>query len=83
MLLKLDHLGADTIMKRLPSVHEIGVNFANVDAVSYTHLRAHETVLDLVCRLLLEKKYILTPDQTLAAETNYTFHTDERDEIIV
>src|SRR5664280_3299186 len=24
-------------------------------AVSYTHLRAHETVLDLVCRLLLEK----------------------------
>ena len=31
---------------------------ARVDAipVSYTHLRAHETVLDLVCRLLLEKK---------------------------
>eukprot|EP00657_Telonema_sp_P-1_P009219 TRINITY_DN3409_c0_g1_i1.p1 TRINITY_DN3409_c0_g1~~TRINITY_DN3409_c0_g1_i1.p1 ORF type:complete len:128 (+),score=46.57 TRINITY_DN3409_c0_g1_i1:171-554(+) len=27
-----------------------------VDTVSYTHLRAHETVLDLVCRLLLEKK---------------------------
>ena len=27
-----------------------------VEAVSYTHLRAHETVLDLVCRLLLEKK---------------------------
>ena len=26
------------------------------DTVSYTHLRAHETVLDLVCRLLLEKK---------------------------
>ena len=26
------------------------------DPVSYTHLRAHETVLDLVCRLLLEKK---------------------------
>ena len=24
--------------------------------VSYTHLRAHETVLDLVCRLQLEKK---------------------------
>ena len=33
--------------------------FDNVAArwsVSYTHLRAHETVLDLVCRLLLEKK---------------------------
>ena len=27
-----------------------------IDPVSYTHLRAHETVLDLVCRLLLEKK---------------------------
>ena len=27
-----------------------------VVAASYTHLRAHETVLDLVCRLLLEKK---------------------------
>src|SRR5450756_2890031 len=26
------------------------------DAVSYTHLRAHETRHDLVCRLLLEKK---------------------------
>ena len=29
---------------------------AGDEAVSYTHLRAHETVLDLVCRLLLEKK---------------------------
>ena len=28
----------------------------SVFPVSYTHLRAHETVLDLVCRLLLEKK---------------------------
>ena len=28
------------------------------ESVSYTHLRAHETVLDLVCRLLLEKKQI-------------------------
>ena len=27
-----------------------------LETVSYTHLRAHETVLDLVCRLLLEKK---------------------------
>ena len=26
--------------------------------VSYTHLRAHETVLDFVCRLLLEKKKV-------------------------
>ena len=33
------------------------------DTVSYTHLRAHETVLDLVCRLLLEKKN--TTQQTI------------------
>ena len=33
---------------------------AGLGAVSYTHLRAHETVLDLVCRLLLEKKKINT-----------------------
>lgn len=31
VLLKLSHLGAETIHKRLPSVYEIGVNFANVD----------------------------------------------------
>src|SRR5665811_2056352 len=30
-------------------------SFRLLKAVSYTHLRAHETVLDLVCRLLLEK----------------------------
>ncbi|WP_460413914.1 hypothetical protein, partial [Staphylococcus aureus] len=30
---------------------------AAADAVSYTHLRAHETLSDLVCRLLLEKSY--------------------------
>ena len=29
--------------------------FESQNAVSYTHLRAHETVLDLVCRLLLDK----------------------------
>ena len=27
-------------------------------SVSYTHLRAHETKANLVCRLLLEKKYV-------------------------
>ena len=30
-------------------------------AVSYTHLRAHETRHDLVCRLLLEKKRGFNP----------------------
>ena len=36
-------------------------------AVSYTHLRAHETVLDLVCRLLLEKKKKRTTDTGMSA----------------
>jgi succinate dehydrogenase / fumarate reductase flavoprotein subunit len=31
VLLKLDHLGSDVINKRLPSIHEIAVKFANVD----------------------------------------------------
>ena len=37
--------------------------------VSYTHLRAHETVLDLVCRLLLEKK-----KQILTTTINIRLH---------
>ena len=36
-------------------------NALGMEPVSYTHLRAHETVLDLVCRLLLEKKKTSTP----------------------
>ena len=33
VLLKLDHLGRDVIMQRLPGIHEIALKFANVDAV--------------------------------------------------
>ena len=32
------------------------INEKGADTVSYTHLRAHETGRNLVCRLLLEKK---------------------------
>ena len=39
----------------------------NVRAVSYTHLRAHATVLDIVCRLLLVKK---TKNNTTHNTTN-------------
>ena len=51
------------------TANEIGINASSganlkisgeayeaIVAVSYTHLRAHETEADLVCRLLLEKK---------------------------
>jgi succinate dehydrogenase / fumarate reductase flavoprotein subunit len=33
VMLKLDHLGAETIMKRLPSIREIALKFANVDPI--------------------------------------------------
>ena len=42
----------DLVQAVLETVDETGTR----TPVSYTHLRAHETVLDLVCRLLLEKK---------------------------
>ena len=41
----------------------VNLDFCNAGtntSVSYTHLRAHETSQDLVCRLLLEKKKIAT-----------------------
>ena len=38
------------------AVHNATTTIGNIISVSYTHLRAHETVLDIVCRLLLEKK---------------------------
>src|SRR5665811_2517796 len=54
---KIAH-GLDTILSEIAdgkfsfkrALEDIHMNVA----VSYTHLRAHETVLDLVCRLLLE-----------------------------
>src|SRR5660397_259837 len=40
----------------LVSSLELGPATKGVVSVSYTHLRAHETKANLVCRLLLEKK---------------------------
>ena len=41
----------------IPLVADIHFDYKiAIEAVSYTHLRAHETRHDLVCRLLLEKK---------------------------
>ncbi len=33
ILLKLDHLGSETILKKLPSIREIAIKFANVDPI--------------------------------------------------
>ena len=46
--------------------------------VSYTHLRAHETVLDLVCRLLLEKKKKTKNRDTTALSTTETYSMTEQ-----
>ena len=67
--IEADHLIRDALRARFPDhgivseelAHDVGDEAFQwvvdpIDAVSYTHLRAHETVLDLVCRLLLEKK---------------------------
>ena len=40
----------------------INLPIVAIGAVSYTHLRAHETGRNLVCRLLLEKKKTKTPN---------------------
>ena len=47
-------------------------NAPGAPAVSYTHLRAHETVLDLVCRLLLEKKKTHTTTNIINVEHEIT-----------
>ncbi|VTU70251.1 hypothetical protein AMBR_BLFENHAL_02366 [Lacticaseibacillus rhamnosus] len=46
--------------------HTQGTAAIAFKSVSYTHLRAHETVLDLVCRLLLEKKKQINKHQSLS-----------------
>ena len=63
---------------RLPHAAALGSSLAlafmpdptlTLEPVSYTHLRAHETVLDLVCRLLLEKKKYATQIVTTKLST--------------
>ena len=46
----------EKVRRQLVSANISTIHSFCISTVSYTHLRAHETVLDLVCRLLLEKK---------------------------
>ena len=47
---------ADSCGHGIPSINFNKMTRSGSRSVSYTHLRAHETVLYLVCRLLLETK---------------------------
>src|SRR5659263_478639 len=49
----VDRLFQDDVDPRIAGGHGI-TSFTGMEPVSYTHLRAHETRHDLVCRLLLE-----------------------------
>ena len=53
---ELSRKRAEAVKKFLASKGVVADKLETAGSVSYTHLRAHETVLDLVCRLLLEKK---------------------------
>ena len=68
---------AEADLKRQNAVALLAVGVVDDDdavAVSYTHLRAHETVLDLVCRLLLEKKNAIKLQTTLLDHSPTTLH---------
>ena len=71
----VDAVAADGISDTADPVQPL----RTVVPVSYTHLRAHETVLDLVCRLLLEKKkYKKIPANQLKSKLypqHYTYTT--------
>ena len=49
-------INAGVLAQGLGMGAHLGCRGREIVPVSYTHLRAHETVLDRVCRLLLENK---------------------------
>ena len=69
-------LHARSVVAGLVAADFVGAGFGEgVGAVSYTHLRAHETVLDLVCRLLLEKK---NNNKHQPTSVNYTVYNETK-----
>eukprot|EP00831_Metopus_contortus_P082592 TRINITY_DN8962_c0_g1_i2.p1 TRINITY_DN8962_c0_g1~~TRINITY_DN8962_c0_g1_i2.p1 ORF type:complete len:111 (+),score=10.55 TRINITY_DN8962_c0_g1_i2:110-442(+) len=52
----LHFLFVTIVLAQICHVYFLSLPFYSPLSVSYTHLRAHETSLHLVCRLLLEKK---------------------------
>src|SRR5674536_215845 len=52
----INHIAKMVILRFVVFIDIINSKINRYNAVSYTHLRAHETPEHLVCRLLLEKK---------------------------
>ena len=85
MCIRDSHVGEGEIARHIGLgrgvvYHRLAVALArqtHLGPVSYTHLRAHETVLDLVCRLLLENKnyscYTLSFTPTLPTLNYYPY----------
>ena len=67
----LDALAASVLLPADPLLLVLD----DLQSVSYTHLRAHETVLDLVCRLLLEKKKTTHSTKPTLSYRTTTIHT--------
>ena len=65
---RIDHIYQDPHVDNRNLILHYGDMTDSMNPVSYTHLRAHDTVLDLVCRLLLEQK------TTYPRRINYIFH---------
>mgnify|MGYP003379335666 CR=1 FL=1 len=73
--------GLDEVVSEEDIAHVVA-SWTGIPPVSYTHLRAHETVLDLVCRLLLEKKKTHTESNNtyalnIAHRTQSSKHTHD------
>src|SRR5665809_55936 len=73
-----DEAGAGGVRQRPGGAGAAGVGArpggqAGADPASYTHLRAHETKANLVCRLLLEKK-----KKTKRQKTKYVYRKQKR-----
>ena len=62
--------GTELPLLQCEEAYTLPIRVLQFGPVSYTHLRAHETVLDLVCRLLLEKKKQTTHTTTVTIQIN-------------
>ena len=82
---------AFAVFFQVPGAFQFVRYCTGISSVSYTHLRAHETVLDIVCRLLLEKKnntktlnvvIVILHQVTMSTDTHTIINTTQKYAII-